>query len=58
VTEGYETAKRIVQDCRPELTAIAEALLERETIDASDIDLLLKGQPLPELAHPAPEEDE
>jgi len=58
VVQGYDTARNIIEDYREELTAIAEALLERETIDASDIELLLKGQPLPELAPPAPVEEE
>ena len=57
VMAGYETAKRILTEYDEELTAIAEALLERETIDASDIALLLKGQPLPELVVHVPEPD-
>ena len=55
VLEAYETAKRILKENSDALTAIAEALLERETIDASDIELILKGQPLPDLQEPAPE---
>ncbi|NIL99432.1 MAG: ATP-dependent zinc metalloprotease FtsH [Acidobacteria bacterium] len=53
VMRGYETAKQILTDNREALHAIAEALLERETIEASDIELILKGQPLPDLMQPA-----
>ena len=55
VLRGYETATRILKENADALTAIAEALLERETIEASDIELLLKGQPLPDLPQPVPE---
>ncbi len=51
VMHGYETAKQILTDHAEALTKIAEALLERESIEASDIELILKGQPLPDLAH-------
>ena len=57
VMHGYETAKRILVDNAEALTTIAEALLERESIDASDIELLLKGEPLPELSTQLPEPD-
>jgi len=49
VFQAYEAAKRILTENAGALTTIAEALLERESIDASDIELILKGQPLPEL---------
>ena len=55
VLKAYETATRILKENDAALTAIAEALLERETIEASDIELILKGQPLPDLPEPAPE---
>ena len=43
VTEQYERAKQVLLDNRETLNRIAEALLEHETIDASDIDLLMTG---------------
>jgi cell division protease FtsH len=55
VFQGYESAKRILTENNDTLTAIAEALLERESIESSDIELILKGQPLPDLPQPAPE---
>jgi cell division protease FtsH len=55
VLRGYEVAKRILTENDDVLTAIAEALLERETIEASDIEFLLKGEPLPDLPQLAAE---
>ncbi|HEX9289996.1 MAG TPA: cell division protein FtsH, partial [Anaeromyxobacteraceae bacterium] len=43
VTEQYERAKRVLVDNQAMLNKIAEALLEYETIDASDIDILMAG---------------
>src|SRR2546428_5911461 len=48
VTEGYARAKAILTENREALIRIAEALLERESLDASEIQLLLAGQPLEE----------
>ena len=51
VTTQYERATRILTEHRKELETIAEALLEYETIDGDDIDVLLRGgkieRPLP-----------
>ncbi|HET9407978.1 MAG TPA: ATP-dependent zinc metalloprotease FtsH [Candidatus Sulfotelmatobacter sp.] len=47
VSQGYETAKRILEDNRDALTKIANALLEREVLDAAEIRLLLEGKELP-----------
>jgi cell division protease FtsH len=60
VTTGYERAKIILTSNREVLIRIAEALLEREVLDASEIKLLLEGKPLPEFVRskplpPAPE---
>jgi cell division protease FtsH len=49
VVEGYDRATQILTDNAEQLTAITEALLERETLEMPDIDLLMKGQPLPEI---------
>ena len=46
VMQGYERAKSILNENRDALTRIAEALLERESLDAAEIKLLIAGQPL------------
>ncbi len=48
--EAYARAKRILEENRDLLEAIAEALLERETLDREDIELLAAGKPLPPVA--------
>jgi cell division protease FtsH len=50
VDEGYAAAKQILENNRDTLTAIANALLEREVLDANEIQLLISGQPLPDRA--------
>jgi len=49
VDEAYQRAVNTLQEHRDLLERIAEALLERETLDREDIDLLAAGQPLPPL---------
>jgi cell division protease FtsH len=46
--EAYGTAMQMLEGNRGLLEEIAEALLERETLDREDIDLLAAGQQLPE----------
>ncbi|HET9441236.1 MAG TPA: ATP-dependent zinc metalloprotease FtsH [Longimicrobiales bacterium] len=46
--EAYERARQKLQDNRMLLEKISEALLERETLDREDVDLLAAGRPLPE----------
>ena len=41
VTENYERAKRVLTEQMASLKALAEALLEKEVLDASEIDALL-----------------
>ncbi len=41
VTENYECAKRLLTEHMPSLRALAEALLEKEVLDAPDIDQIL-----------------
>jgi cell division protease FtsH len=50
---AYASAERVLTRNRGLLDEIANALLERETLDADDIRLLERGDPLPPL--PAPE---
>jgi cell division protease FtsH len=49
IQEGYDRARQILNDQRQALDAIAEALLEKETIDGEDVDILLKGGTLQDL---------
>jgi cell division protease FtsH len=46
--EAYARAMRTLEENRNLLTVIAEALLERETLDREEIELLIAGEPLPE----------
>jgi cell division protease FtsH len=43
VMEGYEQANKALRDNVEQLKSIAEALLEFETIDGEDIDVILGG---------------
>ena len=47
IDEAYTTAKEILTTKRAYLNAIAEALLERETISGSDITLIMEDKELP-----------
>jgi len=64
VNGGYENAKRLLSNNRETLERIAQALLEREVIDANEVKMLMEGRPLPEKprtpppqAPPAPSTD-
>jgi len=48
VSGGYENAKRLLSNNRATLERIAQALLEREVIDAIEVKMLMEGRPLPE----------
>src|SRR5213082_1766138 len=48
VNGGYEKAKNILGKNRDILERIAQALLEREVIDANEVKLLMEGKPLPD----------
>jgi len=52
IMQGYERGKSILNENRDALIRIAEALLERESLDASEIKLLIAGQPLEERRTP------
>ncbi|MGB2645545.1 MAG: ATP-dependent zinc metalloprotease FtsH [Candidatus Acidiferrum sp.] len=63
VKDGYESAKRLLSGNRETLERIAQALLEREVIDANEVKMLMEGKTLPEKprtppqAPPAPSAD-
>jgi cell division protease FtsH len=48
----YDEALVLLRDNRTALDRFAEALLERETLEGSDLQLLLEGKPLPPLPPP------
>jgi cell division protease FtsH len=52
LSQLYEEAKELIGQNRPVLDRIAEALLERETLELADLKRLLEGQVLPPLAPP------
>ena len=45
VVENYLRAKTLIQDRADALHGLAKALLEKETLDAADIDAIILGQP-------------
>ncbi len=45
--EAFDTARKILTANRPLLDRIAMTLLDRETIDREDLELLMRGEPLP-----------
>jgi cell division protease FtsH len=57
VDSGYNSAKEILSNNAETLHQIAQALLEREVLDASEIKLLMEGKPLPAKHPPAPHDE-
>jgi cell division protease FtsH len=47
IDQGYQSAVSILSGHRDVLTRIAHALLEREVLDANEINMLIEGKPLP-----------
>ncbi len=47
VVEQYERGKAILAEHRDKLDALAEALLDRETLDREEIDAIIEGRELP-----------
>jgi cell division protease FtsH len=47
ISEGYDRSKKIIHEHHDALERIALALLEREVLDANEIQLLIQGKPLP-----------
>jgi cell division protease FtsH len=52
VDEGYQSAVNILQGNRPALEKIAMALLEREVLDANEIQMIIEGKELPVKINP------
>ncbi|HEX6434400.1 MAG TPA: cell division protein FtsH, partial [Gemmatimonadales bacterium] len=55
IDEAYSRASLILSENRELLDRIAQALLDRETIDREDLDRLVKNQPLPPRSLPPAE---
>jgi cell division protease FtsH len=54
VTGAYTRARNILETNRATMERIATALLEREVIDAGEMQALIDGRPLPERVKPQP----
>jgi cell division protease FtsH len=54
VTNGYSRARHILETQPDKLERIAQALLDREVLDAVELKLLMEGKPLPEKIPPPP----
>ena len=54
VTKAYGHARNVLENNREILERIAQALLEREVLDAVELKLLIEGKPLPEKVRPGP----
>ena len=57
VGKGYETAKNILASNHDTLVRIAQALLEREVLDANEIRMIIEGKELPKMAPPSKGDD-
>ena len=54
INRGYTSARSILETQRGTLERIAQALLEREVLDATELRLLMEGKSLPEKPPPPP----
>jgi cell division protease FtsH len=54
VTSGYERARHILDSNRGALERVAQALLDREVLDAIELKLLIEDKPLPEKPKASP----
>jgi cell division protease FtsH len=52
VDQGYDKAKSLVSQHAEAMVRIANALLEREVLDASEVRMLIDGQTLPKMQNP------
>src|SRR2546426_9357417 len=57
LSEAYERARTIIAEHRAVLDRLASALLERETLDRDEVEMVVAGKPLPPQVppHPSPE---
>jgi cell division protease FtsH len=54
VGTGYSRARNILETHKDALERVAQALLDREVLDAAELKLLIEGKPLPEKIPPPP----
>ncbi len=54
VTSAYNNAYSLLDNNKETLERIAQALLDREVLDATELKLLLENKPLPEKVRPTP----
>src|SRR5438876_689363 len=54
LTRAYSEATRIVTERRAALDRLAAALLERETLEREQVEMVIAGRPLPPYVPPAP----
>jgi cell division protease FtsH len=54
VTRSYDAARNILETNKETLERIAQALLDREVLDAVELKLLMENKPLPEKVQAAP----
>jgi cell division protease FtsH len=54
INSGYTRARNILETYRDALERVAQALLDREVLDATELKLLIEGKPLPEKIPPPP----
>src|SRR6202158_1935488 len=54
VNGGYDNAKNLLSNNKETLERIAQALLEREVIDANEVELVGEAKPLPQRPRPRP----
>ena len=57
VGQGYNTAKQVLSQNQDLLVKIANALIEREVLDANEIKMIIDGKELPKLTPPPKGED-
>jgi cell division protease FtsH len=48
IDEAHERARKILNEHKEVLIRVSEALIERETIDGNELDMLMRGEDLPE----------
>ncbi|HEU5466366.1 MAG TPA: ATP-dependent zinc metalloprotease FtsH [Gemmatimonadales bacterium] len=52
LSDAFEKARTILTEHRDQLDRLAMALVERETLDRNEVDLVVAGQPLPPIIRP------